>query len=583
MSRLTLTTLVTVLLLAIAACADAAAVRTLDGQFHEGEVKLEEGNVLTVQPANGGEPVKVELSNLLSADFRAPSNAPPPAMTPRWTARDIGTVAAPGTTRFNNNAISLRAAGSDIGGTADAGQFVVQSVTGDAQIVARVTSLQQSHPLAKAVLTFRASLDPTAPNVAVVFQAAGNVAFQHRSKPGANTTVREGGASELPIYLKLARRGNTFTASLSPDGEHWSSVGSRDVTLPATAYDGLGACSHADHAVTGAAFDNVSLTRTLSLTGGDGGGGATSRGVVFRNGSVLTGQVRAVDTKAVSMSRPREPNLTIPLGQVSRVFFAPLTADVLSRLPADRAGVLLANGDFVEGEILDLSGSRVKLSSVLFGIKRFETKQVAVAAYRAIVPASTRFHLRATDGSSLLCDGLDVGANGVRVRDPLLAAVQFPLAEIAEVGAGPRLVTSLMQLKPIEVRPKGDAPGYAVNTSLSGGPLTLMDRTVDEGLAIKADTELVYELEGSFSRLTLQIAVPLEAPRTQSIVFSVIVDGKEAYKSDARTSAMPPVPVSVDVSGTKRFAVRVAAEPAGTPSGGGILVNPVLIRNNRAD
>ena len=581
MSRL-LMLIVAVTLLATAARAGAAAVRTLDGQFHEGEVKLEEAGVLTVQAPGGGEPVRVELSNLLSADFRAPSNAPPPALTPRWTARDIGTVAAPGTTRFNNNVITLRAGGSDIGGTTDAGQFVVQSVTGDAQIVARVTSLQQSHPLAKAVLTFRASLDPTAPNVAVVFQAAGNTAFQHRPKAGANTAVREGGATELPLYLKLARRGNTFTASLSSDGEVWASVGSQDVTLPATAFVGLGACSHAEHAVTSASFDNVSLTRTLSLMGADAGG-ATSRGVVFRNGSVLTGQVRAVDSKAVSMSRPREPNLTIPLGQVSRVFFAPLTADVLSRLPADRAGVLLANGDFVEGEILDLSGSRVKISSVLFGIKRFETKQVAVAACRAIVPASTRFHLRATDGSSLLCDGLDVGAAGVRVKDPLLAPLHFPIAEVAEIVAGPGLVKPLTQLKPIEVRPKGDAPAYAVNASLSGGPLMLIDRTVEEGLAIRADAELAYELDGRYRRLTLQCAVPLDAPRTQSVVFSITLDGNEVYKSDARTSAMPPLPVSVDVSGMKRLVLRVTTEPAGTQAGGGILINPVLVQAERAD
>jgi hypothetical protein len=570
---------VTFLLLLLAPLhARAATVRTMDGAFHDGEVRFEKDCVV-VQPATGT-PVTIDLSNVLAADLRAPAPTSRPNATPRWTARDVGTVAAPGTVRFHNNVITVRASGTGLGGSADGGQFVVQSVAGDAEIVARVTSLQQSHPLARAAIVFRASMDPAAPTVALAFQAAGNSTFQQRLKPGAHTVVREGGATQLPLYLKLTRRGNTFSALLSADGETWSSVGSQEVSFPSTAFVGLAVSANTEHAVTTAVFDNVAVTRTLSLRSDDNAS-ASSRGLVLKNGTVLTGQIRNINGTAVTLSRPREPNMIIPLREVSRVFFAPLTADVLSRLPQEREGVLLANGDFVEGQVLDVSESRAKVSSVLFGIKRFETRQVAVVAYRTpVAPAATRYYLRAADGSSIFFDEAQLTSNVLHIKDPVLSPLLFPLSEVAELDAGPRRVRALTSMKPSKVSPEGDDAGYAVNASLTGGPIALTDRAVTDGISIGEGVRIEYALDGRFRLLSLQLAVPREVPVSRRVVFSVIVDGKEAYRSSAITHGEAPMLAKADLVGAKSLVIRVASEGEGA-RGVGVLIDPVLVLAER--
>jgi hypothetical protein len=576
MSRFLTSVVSTTLLLALAAGVHAATVRTLDGDFHEGEVRLESG-ALVVQPAApGSAAVKVALADLMSADFRVPAAAPA-AATPRWSARDVGAVTTPGTTRFNNGVVTVRAAGTGLGGAADAGQLVMQPVTGDAQIVARLASLSQSHTMARAAIMFRASMDPAAPAVAMAFQAAGNSAFQYRPKPGANTTIREGGAMQLPVYMKLTRRENTFTAYLSTDGENWSSVASQDVTFPASAFVGLAVSSNTEHAVTTATFEDVSVTRNLSLTAAAGAGSPASRGIVLRNGSVLTGQVRGVNATAVTLARPREPNLAVPLAHVSRVFLAPLTADVVSRLPENREGVLLSNGDFVEGQLLDLNDSRVKLSSVLFGIQRFETRRVAVVAYPTpAIAAKSRFHLRATDGSSLLFDAAEVTGNGVRATDPALGTLTFPLTEVADFGAGPGRVTSLTALKPEVVEPKGEGRAYAVNASLSGGRLALADRVVEEGLSLREGARLAYAIDGRYRSLSLQFALPPDASGSE-VELGINIDGTESYDGGSVKPGQQPLTVKLDLSGARRIEIAIAGK------GAGILIAPMLVLSERAD
>jgi hypothetical protein len=234
--------------------------------------------------------------------------------------------------------------------------------------------------------------------------------------------------------------------------------------------------------------------------------------------------------------------MKVPLSQVSRIFFTTPTADVVARVPDSRDGVLLAGGDFVEGQILDVNESRVKLSSVLFGIKRFETRQVAVVAYRNGIAATTqRYHLRAADGSSLLFEDAEFAANLLHIKDPILSALVFPFGEVTELNAGPGRVALLASL-PAEVRPKRE-PGHA--------------HVIDGGVAVKAGMRLAYELNGGYRGLSLFFAVPPSVPPAESAVLSVTADGKSVYQSEPRTSVQPPLPVSVDLTGVKSMVISL--------------------------
>lgn len=70
----------------------------------------------------------------------------------------------------------------------------------------------------------------------------------------------ETGTTPYPAWLRLERRGTTFTGSWSLDGIEWRAVGSAVVPTAAAVHDvGLISCSHAD--VLGRAlFDGLAIS-----------------------------------------------------------------------------------------------------------------------------------------------------------------------------------------------------------------------------------------------------------------------------------------------------------------------------------
>src|SRR5262249_49756454 len=75
-----------------------------------------------------------------------------------WTSGDVGSTGIGGSASYSNGAFNVAGAGADIWGTADAFQFVSQPVSGDMQIVARVTAEQNTDTYAKAGLMLRQGL-----------------------------------------------------------------------------------------------------------------------------------------------------------------------------------------------------------------------------------------------------------------------------------------------------------------------------------------------------------------------------------------------------------------------------------------
>jgi hypothetical protein len=64
----------------------------------------------------------------------------------------------------------------------------------------------------------------------------------------------------LPRWFKLTRVGNTFTGSVSVDGQNWTTVGSRSITMASTIYMGLGVCNRNTRVLGVATLDTVTAT-----------------------------------------------------------------------------------------------------------------------------------------------------------------------------------------------------------------------------------------------------------------------------------------------------------------------------------
>jgi hypothetical protein len=120
--------------------------------------------------------------------------------------------------------------GGDIWGTADAFHFVNQTLAADGSISARVSAQATTSDWAKAGVMLRATTDPGSPNYAIFVTPANGVVVQWRTAQGG-TTAQIKSTGTVPVYLKVARTGSSFTASTSPDGSTWTAVPGSTVTL----------------------------------------------------------------------------------------------------------------------------------------------------------------------------------------------------------------------------------------------------------------------------------------------------------------------------------------------------------------
>jgi regulation of enolase protein 1 (concanavalin A-like superfamily) len=191
----------------------------------------------------------------------APQPTPPSTTLPTpWITQDVGNVGLSGSASYSSGRFTVTAAGADIWETADSFRFVYQPLSGDGQIVARVTSLTNTHAYAKAGVMIRESLSPGAPHALVGFRPAGVVELVTRSSAGASTANRGSTNQGLPAWVKLARSGNSIVASVSANGSSWSVVGTTNVTMASNALVGLAVMSHNTSALATAALDNVTVT-----------------------------------------------------------------------------------------------------------------------------------------------------------------------------------------------------------------------------------------------------------------------------------------------------------------------------------
>ena len=123
---------------------------------------------------------------------------------------------------------------------------------------------------------------------------------------------------------------------------------------------------------------------------------------------------------------------------VARIVFKPVPRQWREQLRQKRKGVLLQNGEFIEGEFQHLKENWVTINSLLFGVKQYGLEQVMalVLAPVADTPVkSSRFELVLEDGSLFHVRGFRHEKTSVRVDDPTVGKFNVPLADLDELRA----------------------------------------------------------------------------------------------------------------------------------------------------
>lgn len=178
------------------------------------------------------------------------------------TDADVGAPALPGGVVLSpdRGTWALSGAGSDIWNTADQFHFASQSLAGDGTLTARVASLTNTDPWAKAGVMFRDSTAAGSVFADVLVTPGNGVAFQWRGSTGGQPNDVHVPGLTAPLWVQLVRQGNDFSGYYSSDGVNWVQVGTtQTIPMNATALAGLAVTSHNTAAVATAVFTNVSV------------------------------------------------------------------------------------------------------------------------------------------------------------------------------------------------------------------------------------------------------------------------------------------------------------------------------------
>lgn len=179
-----------------------------------------------------------------------------------WQHQDIGSGMLAGSAGYDGGTFTITAAGEYVWpSTSDQMHFVYQVVSGNFTLVARVASMQKNDLAALAGLMVRGSLSADSRNVQ--FFVAPDLGYVGaRLTDGAEFTsgAENLPGDDVPVYLKLQRAGNDFTAAYSSDGIDWTpSHYSRSVAMDDPVYVGMFVMSYYADILETATFDHVSI------------------------------------------------------------------------------------------------------------------------------------------------------------------------------------------------------------------------------------------------------------------------------------------------------------------------------------
>jgi hypothetical protein len=138
-----------------------------------------------------------------------------------------------------------------------------------------------------------------------------------------------------------------------------------------------------------------------------------------------------MDESNLTLSKARR-SLRLRTTEVARVLFQPeFEANALT---IGRAGVLLSNGDFIDGDFRGIEAGCVKINSVLLGQRRYElNRKVAAVLLRDITPRPAPLEVATHDGSLWRPERLAFERDTLVLSTPLLGEWRLPADELLEI------------------------------------------------------------------------------------------------------------------------------------------------------
>lgn len=189
------------------------------------------------------------------------------AETPLGTFEMETAIATTGRCDYADGTYLITGSGADIWSQSDEFNYAFNEVKDDCVITAKITSLTNTDPWAKAGLMIRSGTGANAKFAAAFVRPDKQAVFQSRSTTGGNavTSGLTGGTNDWK-WLRLRRSGNTVTAWYSIDGSTWAQIGNPlNIDLGERIIMGLAVTSHNRSADATATFSQVTAADIFRL------------------------------------------------------------------------------------------------------------------------------------------------------------------------------------------------------------------------------------------------------------------------------------------------------------------------------
>lgn len=216
-----------------------------------------------------------------------------------WKDADVGgALAGSGKHDDADGIFTVRGAGIlSPSATSEKINFCYQELSGDCEIIARIKTQPNTSPWAKAGIMIRKNLNNNCQYSYVYLTPNNGINYVQRSlNATVSSTNLAGGAATAPYWLKLVKKGKTYTPFKSADGTFWSQIGTvpQTIDMGDIVNVGLAVTSMRDNMPSPVDFDNFSISRTLTEKpdiSPNGGYFQTSRQIILKS-SIPDTQIR---------------------------------------------------------------------------------------------------------------------------------------------------------------------------------------------------------------------------------------------------------------------------------------------------
>jgi hypothetical protein len=239
---------------------------------HDADFSIGEHIVETTIVHGGKQSMPYYYNNIGTATYSEAERAFSPAQD--WTREGVGVLSLwfrghpaymGGFVEGPTGTYTMTAEGADIWGNSDQFHFAWKEISGASSIVAKVQSVSDTDPWAKAGVMIRDTLEAGSRHAMVVVTPGNGVAFQYRDNvDGASSTAAQETGISAPQWVKMERSiGGLVRAYYSADGNTWTQLGTpQTVTMNMPMYIGIALTSHNSGVACEAKFSNITSDGT---------------------------------------------------------------------------------------------------------------------------------------------------------------------------------------------------------------------------------------------------------------------------------------------------------------------------------